>query len=144
MEVQVGQSLWDSFAEHALVHGRAECESSYDVGLLLFPSLPSEPLCRPSWPLWISTRLSPVFFPSFKWRRTNLNSGLWLESDSWCIQPKDVFSGVVCHRPYTMWVLPIHPRAVLPQKTNKQIKQEHTFSDSCASYVPTYGSFPFN
>lgn len=28
-EVQSGQSLWDSLGEHALIHCRAECDSSY-------------------------------------------------------------------------------------------------------------------
>lgn len=46
VEVQCGQSLWDSLGERALVHGTAECESSYDVGPLLFPSFLSEPLLQ--------------------------------------------------------------------------------------------------
>lgn len=76
VKAQSGQSIWDSFEEHALIHGRADCEFSYAGPTVASMNSFRALFCRPSSPLWTSTRFS-LESPStsLKSRRTNLNPG---------------------------------------------------------------------
>lgn len=58
VKAQSGQFLWDSFEEHALIHGRAECEFSYEGPTIAFMNSFRVLFCRPSSSLWTSTRFS--------------------------------------------------------------------------------------